>query len=93
VPGSVLGLAYAGPQATRIAIMAGLAVAVVFAARLALGRHPDASNNEPGPSFQWPAPPNPDDQIGGKPAEILHSGKPVKLQVGRVGLEPTAGGL
>jgi len=81
---SVLGLAYAGPQATRIAILAGLAVAVVFAARLALGRHPDASNNEPGPSLQWPARRNPDDQIGGKPAEISGNGSGAESAHARV---------
>ena len=48
--GSVLGLAYAGPQATGAAILAGLGVAAVSAGRLALGRHPDASHNGPGPS-------------------------------------------
>jgi hypothetical protein len=44
---SVLGLAYTWPHAARVAITAGLAVAVVFAARLALRRHPDAGTNEP----------------------------------------------
>lgn len=46
--GSILGLAYGGPQQVRIAIAAGLAVAAVFGARLALGRHPDSSDDEPG---------------------------------------------
>jgi Sodium/calcium exchanger protein len=72
--GSVLGLAYAGPQATGVAILAGLAVAVVFAAWLALDRHPDARNNHPGPAPQRPARPDPDDQVGGTPAEISANG-------------------
>jgi Ca2+/Na+ antiporter len=67
---SVLGLAYAGPQATRSAIVAGLAVAGVLAAWLALGRHPDAGNSGPGPAPQRPASPDPDGQVRGKPAEI-----------------------
>ena len=46
--GSILGLAYAGPQETRIAIAAGLAVAAVLGARLVLGRHPDSGDDEPG---------------------------------------------
>jgi cation:H+ antiporter len=71
---SVLALAYAGPHATWAAIVAGLAVAVVFAGWLALGRHPDTSNNQPGPAFRWPARPAPDDQIPGKPAEISANG-------------------
>jgi cation:H+ antiporter len=71
---SVLGLAYARPQATRAAILAGLAVAVVFAAWLALGRRPDASNNEPGPARRRPARPDHGDQIQGKPAEISANG-------------------
>ena len=72
--GSVLGLAYAGPQTTRAATLAGLAVAVVFAAWLALGRHPDAGNNEPAPAPRRPARPDPDDQIPGKPAETSANG-------------------
>jgi hypothetical protein len=72
--GSVLGLAYAGPQATRVANLAGLAVAVVFAAWLALGRRPDAGNNEPAPALRRPAGSDPDDQIRGRPAEISANG-------------------
>ena len=72
--GSVLGLAYAGPWATRAAILAGLAVAVVFAAWLAMGRHPDAGKDEPGPAPQRAARPDPDSQIRGKPAEISANG-------------------
>jgi cation:H+ antiporter len=71
---SVLGLAYAVPHATGIAVLAGLAVAVVFAAWLALGRHPDARNNHPGPALQRPARPDPDDQVRGKPAELSANG-------------------
>jgi cation:H+ antiporter len=71
---SVLGLAYAAPHATGIAILAGLAVAVVFATWLALGRHPDARNNHPGLAPQQPARPDPDDQIPGTPAEISANG-------------------
>jgi cation:H+ antiporter len=71
---SVLALAYAGPQATGVAILAGLAVAAMFAAWLARGRHLDADNNEPGPSSRPPARPNPDDQIRGKPTEMSANG-------------------
>jgi len=72
--GSILGLAYAGPQGTRIAIVAGLAVAVVFGARLVLGRHPDSSDDEPGPFPRWPARRNPGGQIRGKPVEVSGNG-------------------
>jgi cation:H+ antiporter len=71
---SILGLAYAGPQATRTAILAGLAVAVVFTARLALGRHSDARNDQPGPVPQRPARPDPEDQVRSTPAEISANG-------------------
>jgi hypothetical protein len=72
--GSILGLAYAGPQETRIAIMAGLAVAVVFGAWLVLGRHPDSSDDDPGPFPRWPARRNPGGQIRGTPAEASGNG-------------------
>jgi len=61
--GSVLGLAYAWPHATGAAILAGLAVAAVFAAWLVLDRHPDAGHNHPGPAPPQPARPDPDDQV------------------------------
>ena len=48
--GSVLGLAYAGPQAVHGTIVAGLIVAVVFAVWLAMGPRPDSGNKEPGPA-------------------------------------------
>ncbi|HEY6276256.1 MAG TPA: hypothetical protein VIX86_07975, partial [Streptosporangiaceae bacterium] len=38
--GSILGLAYGGPQGTRLAIAAGLAVATVLGAWLVVGRRP-----------------------------------------------------
>ncbi len=72
--GSILGLAYGGPQQARIAIAAGLAVAAVFGARLALGRHPDSSDDEPGQSPRWPARLDPGGQIQGKPAEVSGNG-------------------
>ncbi len=72
--GSILGLAYAGPQHARIAIVAGLAVAAVFGARLALGRHPDSSNDEPGQSPQGPTEGNPGGQIQGEPVEVSGNG-------------------
>jgi len=71
---SVLGLAYAWPQATRIAILAGLAVAMVFAAWLALGRHPDARDNQPGPAPRRPARPDRDDLVRSTPAELSANG-------------------
>jgi cation:H+ antiporter len=61
--GSVLALAYAWPQATRIAVVAGLAVASVSGAWLVLGRHPDSSDNGPGGSGRRPAGRSPDDRI------------------------------
>jgi cation:H+ antiporter len=70
---SILGLAYAGPQETRIAIVAGLAVAAVFGARLVLGRHPDSSD-EPGPFPQGPARHDSDGQLRGMPVEASGNG-------------------
>jgi cation:H+ antiporter len=72
--GSILGLAYAGPHAAPIAIMAGLAVAAAFAARLALGHHPDASKNQPGPNSRRPVRPDPGEQIRGTPAGASANG-------------------
>jgi cation:H+ antiporter len=72
--GSILGLAYGGPQATRIAIVAGLAIAGLFGARLVVGRHPDSASDEPGPSPPWPASRNPDGQIRGRPMEVSGNG-------------------
>jgi cation:H+ antiporter len=72
--GSILGLAYAGTQATPIAIIAGLAVAGVFATRLALGRHPDASSNQPGHNSRPPAGPHPGEQIRRSPAGASANG-------------------
>jgi cation:H+ antiporter len=72
--GSILGLAYAGPQETRIAIAAGLAVAAVLGARLVLGRHPDSGDDEPGP-FPYGQPgENPGGQIQAMPAEACGNG-------------------
>jgi hypothetical protein len=71
---SVLGLAYAWPQATRIAIAAGLAVAAVSGAWLALGRRPDSSDREPGGSRQRSARRNPGDQIRDDQAEAPGNG-------------------
>jgi cation:H+ antiporter len=72
--GSIVGLAYAGPQAAPVAIMAGLAVAVVFAAWLALGHHPDASNHKPVQNSRRPARPGPGEQIRGNPAGASANG-------------------
>lgn len=72
--GSILGLAYGGPQQARIAIAADLAVAAVFGARLALGRHPDSSDDEPGQPPRWPARLDPGGQIQGKPAQVPGNG-------------------
>ena len=65
--GSIAGLAYAGPQATPIAVMAGLVAAVALTTRLALGHHPDASSNQSSPNSRWPAEPDPDEQTRGSP--------------------------
>ena len=70
---SILGLAYAGPQETRIAIVAGLAVAAVFGARLVLGRHPDSSD-EPGPFPRGPARHDSGGQLRGMPVEASGNG-------------------
>jgi hypothetical protein len=72
--GSILGLAYAGPQQTRTAIVAGLAVAGVFAAQLVLGRHPDSASDQPGPSPYRPAGQRHGGQIRGKPMEVSGNG-------------------
>jgi cation:H+ antiporter len=71
--GSILGLGYAGPQGTRIAIAAGLAVAGVFGARL-VSRRPGRASNEPGLSPPWPASRYPHDQIMGWPVNVSGNG-------------------
>ncbi len=91
--GSILGLAYAGPQQTRIVIAAGLAVAAVFGARLALGRHPDSSDDEPGQSPRWPARLDPGGQIQGKPAGVSGNGSAPESARARIpGLSRSRGG-
>jgi len=72
--GSTAGLAYAGPRATPIAIIAGLVVAVVFAARLGLGHNQDAVSNQPGANSERPAGPGPDEQIQRDPAGVPGNG-------------------
>jgi cation:H+ antiporter len=72
--GSILGVAYAGPQATPIAIVAGLAVAAVFAAWLVLGRHPDSASNEPDPSPQSQASRNPGGHAQRNPVGVSGNG-------------------
>jgi hypothetical protein len=57
-----------------IAVVAGLVVAVALAARLALGHHSDASDNQPGQNPRRPARPGPDEQIWGKPAGVSGNG-------------------
>jgi len=81
---SVLGLAYAGPQAARAAILAGLAVAVAFVAWLALGRHSKVGQDEPSPAPQRPARPDSDSQIRGKPAEISANGSSPQITRARI---------
>ncbi len=70
--GSILGLAYAGQ--TRVAFVAGLAVAAVLGAWLVLGRRPDPANNEPGPSSRWPARRNHGGHAQDKPVEVAGNG-------------------
>jgi cation:H+ antiporter len=72
--GSILSLAYAGPQAAPIAIMAGLAVAAAFAARLALRHHRHASNHQPGHTPRQPARPGTGEQVRGNPAGASANG-------------------
>jgi len=68
--GSLLILAYAGPRATPIAIMAGLVVAVVLTARLARGHRPDASSDQPRQNSPRPARPDPGEQTRGNSAGV-----------------------
>jgi cation:H+ antiporter len=72
--GSIAGLAYAGPHAAPAAIIAGLLVAVVFAARLALGHHAGASSHQPGQNSRTPTWPGPGEQIPGNPARASANG-------------------
>jgi Sodium/calcium exchanger protein len=65
--GSVLGLAYAGPQAARMTIVAGLATAGVLGACLVAGHRPGPAANEPGPR-RWPASRAAGGQAKGAPA-------------------------
>jgi cation:H+ antiporter len=81
--GSILGLAYAGPRAPA-AIVAGLLVTGVFAARLALGHHADASSNQSGQASQLPARPNTDQQIRGNPARASANGNGLHSACARI---------
>jgi hypothetical protein len=72
--GSILSLAYAGPKATPIAIMAGLVIAAMFAAQLALGRPPDASTHQPGQDSRRPAQLDAGEQVRGTPAGASGNG-------------------
>src|SRR5215467_5642596 len=72
--GSILALAYPGPHAARMAIVAGLAVASVFGAWLVVGRHPGSVSNERGRARSWPARWNAGGQIGGGPVEASGDG-------------------
>ena len=87
--GSIVGLAYAGPQAIPVVAMAGLAVAMVFAARLARGHHPDASSNQPGQDPHRPARLGPGEQIRGTPAGVSGNGSGPESALVRV---PAAAG-
>jgi len=51
---SVTGLAYAGPRATGLAILAGLATAVVLGARLLSGPRPGSSAQQRSSLTGWP---------------------------------------
>jgi hypothetical protein len=72
--GTILGLAYHGPQATRAAVVAGVAVAAVFAAQLAVGRRPPASCAEQGPSLKGEGRRNSGGQARGQPLETWANG-------------------
>jgi cation:H+ antiporter len=66
--GCVAALAYAGPHGARSAILAGVAVAVVFATQLAAGRRPDSTGTAPARNRRWAPLRSPGDQAAGKPA-------------------------
>ncbi len=72
--GSILALAYAVPHGTGIALLAGLAVAGVFGARLVARRQPDRASEEPGPRSPWPDTRNPDGKPGSGPVEVSGNG-------------------
>jgi len=82
--GTILSLAYNGPQATRIAVAAALAVAGVFAAQLATGRHPGPGSDEPGPSRQWAAGRNLGGQVRGKPVQVRANGSGPETACARI---------
>lgn len=91
--GSVLGLAYARPHATGVVLLAGLAVAAVYAARLVRGRHRDTSTNEPDPSSPGPARCTPHGQVRGNPARIPADGRcPETARACRAGSSPSRPG-
>ena len=72
--GMIAGLAYHQPGTTRIAVVAGLAVAAVSAAHLAVGRLPGARSHKPGPPPVRPASRNVSAQVPGKPVEVSANG-------------------
>jgi cation:H+ antiporter len=72
--GSILRLAYAGPTATRTAIVAGLAVAAMFAAWLFLGRCLGSAGHRPGPFSLLRARRNPGAQVPVTLAEVPTNG-------------------
>ena len=72
--GSIGGFAYAGPQATGVMILAGLALAAVFAARLVLDRRRDAGHLELDRSSPSPAGTSPGNQMREGPADTSGNG-------------------
>jgi cation:H+ antiporter len=72
--GSILALAYPGPQDTRVAIAAGLAVAAMFGAWLVLGRHPGSVGREPSPAPLWSAGRNGGGRARGTPVQVSGNG-------------------
>ena len=66
--GSILALAYAGPRGSVVAVVAGLAVAAAFGARLVVRRR-GSGHDEPGAYRRWPVRRNDGGQIGGRTAE------------------------
>jgi cation:H+ antiporter len=72
--GTILGLAYHGPQATHAAVVAGIAVAAVFAVQLAAARRPAGSGAEQGPSPKWEGRRNSGGQAQGAQVETWANG-------------------
>jgi cation:H+ antiporter len=82
--GSILGLAYRGPQDTRVAIAAGLAVAAMFGAWLVLGRHPGSVGSEPSPAPLWSAGRNGGGRARGTPGQVSGNGSDPERAYARI---------